>query len=85
MQNQNIIIGLYTNPRIFLVLVITTSVLKVGQTIADGRKWLKKKACQNSLLSFVVYFACYPCTKPGEMQKLVCLLMLVTNESIANM
>ena len=43
MQNQNIIIGLYTNPRIFLVLVITTSVLKVGQTIADGRKWLKKK------------------------------------------
>ena len=63
MQNQNIIIGLYTNPRVFLVLVLMEE---------NGKK---KTAWQNSLLSFVGYFACYPCTKPGEMQKLVCLLM----------
>ena len=56
MQNQNIIIGLYTNPRVFLVLVITTSVLKVGQTIADGRKWLKK-----SLPKFSVVVCCLFC------------------------
>ena len=32
MQNQNIITGLHTNPRVFLVLVFTTSVLKIGQS-----------------------------------------------------